>query len=263
MNDSRFLFVCLSLFVCASVNAGDFADSIETAHGKRAWYAQQAVQAKVKVTFGGTTMIDGTMLFTPSVGRARIDQADGTSIVFDGSRAWVSPASSPLEMARFHVLTWPYFLAAPFKLNDPGTNLEPLGELPLQDTAHGAARLSFDPGTGDAPDDWYILYRDPDNDRLAAMAYIVTYGKPVAQVREEPHAIVYEDFDTIDGVTVSTTWRFYHWSREKGPHGDPIGHVTLENVEFVKPGDQAFAKPEDAREDRLPQTADAPAKAGG
>ena len=31
--------------------------------------------------------------------------------------------------------------------------------------------------TGDAPRDWYILYRDPQSDRLRAMAYIVTYGK--------------------------------------------------------------------------------------
>lgn len=193
------------------------------------------------------------MLFTPEVGEARLDLADGTVAVFDGERAWVSPAGAEFPQARFHLLTWPYFLAAPFKLRDPGAHLEDLGTRPLDGAEHPAARLTFDPGVGDSPDDWYVVYRDPSSDRLAAMAYVVTYGgRSAEEAGAEPHAITYHDLQQVDGATLPTTWRMWHWSEEEGVHGDPIGEVVLTDLAFVTPPGDAFERPADAQEDPLP-----------
>lgn len=225
---------------------------IEAAHGAQRLRAQRAIAADLPVEFGGQRMIDGSIIFTTDGGRSRLKLKDGTIAIFDGRHAWVSPASSTFTSARFHLLTWPYFALAPFKLGDPGTRLELAGEQTLHDKPHATAKLTFAPGTGDAPDDWYLLYVDPQTARLAAMAYVVTYGKKPG-APEEPHAIVYEDFQTIDGATISTTWKFYNWSPEKGPHGDMIGQATLRNVRFMTPDPGAFDKPPDAREDALPR----------
>jgi hypothetical protein len=236
-----------------------FAGPIEEAQGARAWAAAEAVSADVTVTFGGRQALDGRMLFTPEVGRSRLELADGTVAVFDGERAWVSPASAELPRARFHLLTWPYFLAAPFKLRDPGTHLEDLGTRPLGGEPHPAARLTFEPGVGDSPNDWYVVYRDPDTDRLAALAYIVTYGgRSAGDAGTEPHAVTYHDFHEVGSVILPTTWRFWPWSEEQGVHGDPLGEVTLSDLRFVAPPrfvtppSDAFDRPADAREDPLP-----------
>lgn len=228
-----------------------FALAIEKAHGSDSWYSHDAVAADLVVHFGGNKMLEGRMITTPEVGKTRLELSGGAVAVWDGERAWVSPASVQMPPGvRFHVLTWPYFLAAPMKLRDPGAHLEPKGEQPWGGETYDTALLTFDSGVGDSPDDWYLLYRDRDDHRLTAMAYIVTYGGNDGEA--EPHAIVYEDFETVGGSQVATHWTFYNWSEEQGIHGDPIGEVRLSNLAMVTPEEGAFTRPSDAREGELP-----------
>lgn len=233
--------------------AAAFAAPIEKANGLAVWRAQDALQVDVVAKWGGQTILDGRMTFPTDLSRSRLRRADGSIAVFDGEHAWVSPATAKLGGARFHLLTWPYFLAVPMKLRDPGTHLEPLGERPMrQGAAFLAARLTFDPGTGDTPDDWYVVYRDPATDRLAAVAYIVTYGTPLEEAEKEPHLIVYADYVEVGGVPIPTTWTFYHWNPEEGGHGEPIGEVKLSGARFLTPAPDAFVRPADSQEDPLP-----------
>lgn len=231
----------------------EFAQVIEEAQGRAAWYAHEAFTAGLTVDFGGNRVLDGLMLFTPDAAKTHVERTDGVAAVFDGQTAWVSPADADWPQARFHVLTWPYFTAVPMKLRDPGVDIELLGDLPLRGRPHPAARLTFDAGTGDTPDDWYILYRDPDTGRLAAMAYIVTFGTSVEEAEAEPHAITYGGWQEIDGVQIPTSWDFWLWNQEEGIHGDPIGHVELSDPTFVHPDPKAFTRPLDSREAMLPQ----------
>ncbi len=228
------------------------ARRIEAAHGMHAWTEKEAVACDITVTLGGARMLSGSMTYETGRGRVRIETENGATLVFDGERAWVSPSAAQVPMVRFQLLTWPYFLAAPFKLRDPGTYLTPHGRRQLDGVTHVTALLTFDVGIGDSPDDWYVIYQDPDTDRLAALAYIVTYGTTTAEAEKEPHALVYEDYRTIDGVAMATRWVIYNWSLAAGPHGEPLGDVTLTNVRFVKPGEHEFERPVDAREDPLP-----------
>jgi hypothetical protein len=230
-----------------------FIVSVETAHGKVTWAQAKALQANLSLTFGGRPALAGTILFRTNLAASRIELGDGAIAVFDGSSAWVGPASSKLERARFHLLTWPYFAALPMKLRDPGSHIQVLGERSLRGKTYEAARLTFDPGVGDTPDDWYILYRDPSSGRLAAAAYIVTYGKSATAASKEPHAITYEDYVPVGGAHVATTWTFWHWSEKEGITGQPIGSGKLSDLKFVEPAANAFARPADAREDKLPK----------
>ena len=233
--------------------AGEFIQPIEQAHNESAWDARREVRADFVLSVGDRPPMRGRMWTMTDVGRVRMEIDGGPTLVFDGSRAWVSPADVEFPRARFHLLTWPYFLAAPFKLDDPGTRIESLGELPLREgEPMPAAKLTFGEGVGDTPDDWYILYRDPQTRRLVAMAYIVTYGTPAEQAADEPHAIVYDGFKAVDGAVVSTDWQFYHWSRQTGIHGESMGRMKLRHVQFTQPTLLRYARPADAREDELP-----------
>ena len=230
-----------------------FAGGIEKAHAADAWRAQRALAADLVVKLGGKTMLAGSLQFETIGGRSRIDLIDGTSFVFDGKDAWTSPATSTKPMGRFHVLTWPYFVAVPYKLRDRGTNLVELGGKSLDGRSYWAGKLTFRPGVGDTPDDWYVVYADFTSNRLYALAYIITYGKAAAEAQKKPHAITYHDFVDVDGVPIATGWRFWHWDDRQGITGEPIGRAQLTNVRFVVPAADAFTRPVDARREELPQ----------
>jgi len=240
-------------FTAEPADAAAFATSVETAHGKAAWRAAKALQARLSLTFGDRPALVGTILFRTNLAASRIELEDGTVAVFDGASAWVAPASSKLERARFHLLTWPYFAALPMKLRDPGSHVQVLGERSLRGKTYQAARLTFDPGVGDTPEDWYVLYRDPSSGRLAAAAYIVTYGKSTTVASKEPHAITYEDYVPVGGAQVATTWTFWHWGEKDGITRQLIGSGKLSDPKVIEPAADAFARPADAREDKLPK----------
>ena len=240
-----------ALMLTGSADAAppDYAAAVASAQGADKMPAGKVIRAGITVEFGGKTPVDGTLTFTPGGGKSRLEQRDGTVAVFDGRHAWV--AGGKLPRARFNLRTWPYFALAPFKLGDPGATLKPQGMKGLDGKQYFVARMTFDAGTGDSPDDWYLLYREQDTGRLKAMVYVVTYGgKNPADV--QPHAIVYSDFKTVDGVTFATTWTFRNWSAETGLYGDPVGHATLKDLAFVDPPPGAFDKPAGATEDVVP-----------
>ena len=228
-----------------------FVKRIEHTQGINAWRRKMAVAFDLEVGFGGRTMLSTTVVYDMHGNRCRMELAGGEVLVYDGSSAWVSPSTASVPMTRFHLTTWTYFLSIPFKLRDPGSSLTPDETLRLDGESVETALLTFDAGVGDTPEDWYLLYPDPSG-ALGAMAYIVTYGKSATQAEKEPHAIRYRDYETIDGVTLSTHWTMHHWSRELGLHGAPIGEVTLSNLRFVPLDGSFFDRPADSKEDLLP-----------
>ncbi len=246
----------IAMLFALPVRADEFQKAfvlpIEKAHNAAAWRTKDAVKATFRSTMGGKVRLEGTMLTNTTVSKTRLELKNGTVIVFDGKSCWLSPPDAGLERARFHSLTWPYFLAAPMKLRDPGSRLEDLGKLELLDREYDAAKLTFDAGVGDTPEDWYVLYRDPETNRLHAMAYIVTYFGNDAPPAKEPHAITYENFEEVDGIPIPMLWRFWNWSKEEGLE-EQLGQFEISNVEFVTPDADAFKAPEGAVEQTLPQ----------
>ena len=223
-----------------------FAAEIAETHGSDAYYKMPAVRADVLVEFGGQIRHDGPMWFLPPAHVTRLE-GGGQTIVFNES-AHVSPAAEADPGDRFAALTWPYFLAAPFKLQDEGANLADGGLQPLTGEPEPAVRLTFGAGVGDAPDDWYLAWKD-DQGRLAALAYIVTYfpGR-----EPEPHVAVYDEYQTVDGVALPKRITFYDWSADRGAYGEPLGKIEIRKIEFADPPEGAFDPPPDSAEVPLP-----------
>ncbi len=254
--------ICLSATTLQPVSAAPPATpaadalvaSIEAAHGSAAYRQHAGVEADFTVLYPGKVDLQGTILFDTPVGKSRITLNDGSVWVFDGEAAWVAPGSPQSARARFHLLTWPYFFAAAHKLQDPGTHLGTPAPLPARgrDDVRPAAKLSFDPGTGDAPDDWYYVFPG-DRGRLDALAYIVTYAKDQATAAQKPSICIYDAFETQSGVTYPTAWTTWFWQPDAGVVGDTYkGKTHFTNVRFVTPPADAFVKPAGATEDPLP-----------
>ena len=96
----------------------------------------------------------------------------------------------------------------------------------------------------------YVAYIDSATAHLKMVYYVVTYpamrkGRPISQL--EPHAIVFEDWQTVDGLRVPKTAPFYKWTGS-GVEGEALGRLEFSNVHFLtKPPDAAkFQKPPDA-----------------
>ena len=200
-------------------------------------------------------------------------EVDGATAVADAGKTYVSPPDAKLPRPRFQLYTWPYFAMAPFKLDDAGVKLSPMEPATTEnpyDGPYARAKMTFAAGTGDAPDDWYVLYVDTEKHDvpyrgstpphvLKAMAYIVTYGKTLEQAEAEPHAIVYGEFIDVPGpdgeptgVRLSTSWSFRNWSPDKGME-DAVGSATITGLELIAPPPGAFDKPADAREVAAPE----------
>ncbi|WGK65106.1 hypothetical protein [Croceiramulus getboli] len=216
-----------------------FAMGIEKAHEKDTFSKHQAVSFHIDLNFGGQDRMDGTVTMTTDSKHIRVDREDGISVVFNDGEMSLSPEGANYPGARFDVLTWPYFFALPFKLTDPGTHWQQLEEATTPD-AMMRAKLTFGENVGDAPDDWYWVYADQETQLLHMAGYIVTVNKSVEKAEENPHAIVYSNYQVIDGVPFAAQWEFFNWSVDQGLNGDPIGSATLSNIQFTSPDPQFF-----------------------
>ncbi len=224
---------------------------VEKAHGLEKWWKTKALQFDIQVTFGGEVKVDGQFTFETNAGRVHTKLKNGTLAVFDGKKAWVSNLEK-FPGARFHLLTWPWFISTPMKLRGGGAYLSPINEQELQNKKYLVSKQTFAKGTGDTPDDWYLIYIDPQTNLVYASAYIVTYGKDIGTAEKTPKIVTFHDYVDLDGTKISTKWLFHKWSEKEGILGSPVGEVVVSNLKFVDVSDELFAKPEQAVEDKLP-----------
>ena len=223
-----------------------FSENIEEAHNKVAFMSEEAISFDINLNFGGSTRLDGKVSMTTNSSKVRVDKADGTSIIYDGNEVYISPKSAKKDGARFDIFTWQYFFAMPFKLTDPGTVWEDQGTKSLDSINYNTAKLSFKTNVGDSPDDWYVVYQDPETSRLKAAAYIVTFGQAQEKAEEDPHAIVYSDYKMINDVALATKWSFHNWN-EKDGFGEKLGEATISNFKFFAPEGNQFSAPADSQ----------------
>ena len=225
-----------------------FVAKIKNAHRASEFFAHKAIAFDIDLSFGGKPRLNGTVTMMTNSTKVLVENDNGDRVLYNGSDVRLYPSDAEWPRARFDVLTWSWFFAAPYKLDDPGTHWESLGRLPFDETdSADAERLTFGDGIGDAPDDWYIIYRDETTNLIKGTAYIVTYGKSAEDKgKAEPHAITYHDYKEFAGIPFATRWLFQDWSKEAGVSGER-GEAVISNVRFIDNPDTQFQLPTDAK----------------
>jgi hypothetical protein len=167
--------------------------------------------------------------------RAYIDIPEtDMSIGWDGEKAWSMnwPSATPV---RFLVLLNYYFVNLPWLTQDPGVVLGEPEARTLRDgeTEYVTVMMTFEPGTGDTPDDYYRLYIDPETKHLKATDYVVTYKALMGEgeVASPEHCLVYDEYTTVDSLTVPTHFTIYE--------GDQVyASCYIRGVSFSEPFDE-------------------------
>lgn len=254
--------ICLCLALQVQVHAltmkslGDveIAEATQNAHNIQSWWSKQVVQADVQILFGGKPAVDGTFIFEAHGPRARYDRKDGVSIFFDGNTAWVYPPEAEAPKGRFHVLTWPWFIMAPFKMQGDGINLTEPSLRPMNGKNYLTLFQTFGDHMGDTPDDWYRFYINRKSNLVEGMSYIVTYGKDSEQANAQPSIILYKDYTDGDAPRISQTYELWLWSPKSGTTTGESPKATgqVSNISYLSAADVDFKVPEGARELQLP-----------
>lgn len=187
---------------------------IEAHGGMEAWKSAPTVSF-TDTWYPGTSDEGETSRFVVEQGsrRAYMDVVDtDRSMAWDGEKAWSVNWASRMP-PRFLALLNYYFLNLPWLTQDPGVILGAPEPANLWDdpTEYVTVRMTFAPGTGDTPDDYYLLYIDPESHRLHACEYIVTYAAllPPGMEHTPPHILVYDTFETVNGLLVPTAFTIY------------------------------------------------------
>ncbi|MGJ8638878.1 MAG: hypothetical protein ACSHYA_05755 [Opitutaceae bacterium] len=243
----------VSLVVAASTQAmtpKSLADKAQGAHNLESWWGKEVVSADVEILFGGKPVVGGTFTFEAHGPRARYDRADGVSIIFDGKTAWATPAESSTPKGRFHVLTWPWFIMAPFKIQGDGIQLSDVQENVVDGNYYYSVLQTFGADMGDTPDDWYRFYIDSETKQVEAMSYIVTYGKDDEPAKIAPSIIKYLDYVDAEGPLISTRYELWYWDADTHSYvGDtPKATGTVSNIRYMTVAEADFTVPSDARE---------------
>lgn len=163
------------------------------------------------------------------------DEDDGAEATFgwDGEQAWIVPDADAFPAtARFWSTTPYYFIGIPFVLADPGARYERLEDAQLDGVVHRLVKVGYETGTGDSPDDYYILYLHPETHRVAAIRYIVSFPGRFAPGEHSPEKLMrYGEFTEVDGLWLARHFDTFGWSEEHGI-GDLVTRITAGSYRF-------------------------------
>jgi hypothetical protein len=231
---SLLLFVAIIGSGCKSNEENaTFAERVEKAHLAKEFLAKEAIQFDLKLEFGGKERVNAKLTLLTNSNKGVIAYANGSKIIFDKNKVFYSPTFLNEETVRFDAYTWGYFFLFPYKLKDTGTIWTAFDNTEKDSKEYLTEKLSFTAGTGDAPDDWYIVYANAASNLIEKAAYIVTLKSEKEEAEKNPHAIQYLNYTPIEGIPIATKWVFWEWEEANGLTNE-IGHATLTNIKFVK-----------------------------
>lgn len=167
--------------------------------------------------------------------RARHDVVDkGVTYGWDGSQAWILPPDGNAGTnVRFWSLTPFYFVGVPFVLADQGVVLEQMGEVEFEGVNYQTVKASFEPGTGDAPDDFYVVYIHPETRRVGGVRYVVSYPGFFPDGGHTPEKwMSYDGAQTVDGIVFPESFRTFAWDGKA--HGELATNTTMTEVSWVR-----------------------------
>lgn len=153
-----------------------------------------------------------------------------------GEKAWLAAKDSTAFAydTKFWALTPYYFLAQPFVLDGEGVNLEKLPAKTFNGKEQDVVKVTFDAGTGDAPDDYYILYFDAESHKLDVIRYIVSYPEYFKDGGHMPEKFMeLIGAQNVEGIVLPKSYKTY-WLTDDEMPGEHITNIEVSHVSFKK-----------------------------
>ena len=144
---------------------------------------------------------------------------------------------------RFWALTPYYFSAIPFVLDGAGVNLELLPQTTYKGQLNDVVKVTFAESTGDAPDDYYILYFSAESHKLTVIRYIVSYPAYFKKGQHMPEKFmdVFGE-QVVEGITFPKSYKTYWLAADNLP-GEYITAIELSEISFKKDVKKTYFDP--------------------
>ncbi len=170
---------------------------------------------------------------------------------WDGANAWAKRNDTldfPYNL-RFWALTPYYFLGQPFIFDGAGVKLEKLADRTFEGKAYDVVKISFEAGTGDAPDDYYINYYDKETHLMKVIRYIVSYPAYFKDGGHNPEKMmVVNGYETTSGITLPASYSTYSLNEDQTEIKEKVTEVEVSGVSFIPSIEEDFFEiPEGAK----------------
>lgn len=223
----------LSLFACTTKPETSPIQKIESAHQKDAFYQEEAITFHLNLSFHGKQRLDAQVSTTTNSNKGIIEYSNGEVIAFSHDTVFCTQKLSENESkTRFDAYTWSYFFLFPYKLSDPGTVWSETTVDTIKQRTFNRQKLTFKNAVGDTPDDWYIVFSNPENHLIEYSSYIVTANKTLEEAEADPHAIQYLDYKNIGNIPFAQKWLFLEWRENEG-FKKQLGQGEVQNIRFI------------------------------
>ena len=162
---------------------------------------------------------------------------------WDGQQAWIQPTDAAFSPPpHFWSLTPYYFIGIPFVLADPGANYELLPDaISFEEQDYQQVKVTFDPGTGATPDDYYIVLIHPETKQVMGVRYIVTDSTLYPDGPAEEKLLTYDTFADAGGVLLATEYRSFKMA--DGAVGEEIRDASASDIKWIEDGSTDFSAP--------------------
>lgn len=177
--------------------------------------------------------------------KSKIESKDW-SIGYDGKGVWLLKHDLGYEgnPIFYHNLMF-YFYAMPFVIADPGTNYTAIEPTELDGKMYNGFKVSYNDGVGDSSKDEYILYFDQETNKMAWLAYTVTFKDQ--KKSDDWHYIKYDKWQDVNGLLLpeKLSWYKVENGKPKGKEMDIKFDKITATETILDPS--VFAKPEEAQ----------------
>lgn len=178
--------------------------------------------------------------------KTKIESKDW-SIGYDGKKVWLlrHDLGYQGDPVFYHNLMF-HFYAMPFIVADPGTNYVVLEPTELDGKVYNGYQVSYNNGVGDSSKDEYKLYFDPKTNKMAWLAYTVTFKGQKKST--DWHYIKYDKWQEVNGLVLpeKLTWYKVENGKPKGKEMDikfdkiAVTETILDSSVFKKPAEAQF-----------------------
>ena len=208
--------------------------------GLDSWKTMQTLKFTMTKTSGKEVVITDL-----SNRKSKIEMPDHT-IGYDGNEVWLKTEGDKSYDGnpKFYYNLMFYFYAMPFVLADDGIVYEDVKPLVFEGKSYPGIKISYESGIGESPEDEYILYYDSETNKMAWLAYTVTYF--TKEKGKEFHFINYSEWQYLNDILLPNTLTWYNYEDNMPTtkrNALEFSEVTLTKV---KMNPEVFAKPEGA-----------------
>ncbi|TGV04287.1 DUF6503 family protein [Flavivirga rizhaonensis] len=178
--------------------------------------------------------------------RESLIETETFKIGFDGDNVWLKQEDSLAYKgnARFYYNLMFYFYAMPFILADDGIIYDEVEALVFEGKSYPGIKVSYESGIGESSEDEYVLYYDPETNKMTWLSYTVTYFSK--EKSKDFRYINYSDWQTIDGLLLPKTLTWYNYENNVPTTKKNDMKFTNIKLSTDKPNKDLFKVPEGA-----------------